>query len=359
MSVIKALNQGDLMKLDELDTPSVICDLDVLERNLEDMADHCRNLDIPFLAHTKAHKIPELAHRQLKSGASGIVCQKVGEAEQMVAAGIPDILLPYNIVGQPKLQRLMRLAHRARITVAVDSETTARGISMQASADGVEINMLIELDTGAGRCGAQSPEEAVALARVIDQLPAVNYRGVMTYPSLPESKQPLSDAVAALREAELAPMTISGGGTGHEQLSSEIGCTETRSGSYIWEGLSRIKSSQDLSAERCPLRVLCTVISVPVPGRVIIDGGMKTFASYPPIPYGECVEYPGVRFSKMSVEHGMLDASHSSHEFRVGERISMIPLHQEMCLNLHDELVGFRGDQVEVIWPVAGRGKVR
>jgi D-serine deaminase-like pyridoxal phosphate-dependent protein len=347
------------MRLSDLDTPAVICDLDILERNLRDMADHCRDLDISFRAHTKAHKIPELAHWQLRSGASGILCQKVGEAEQMVAAGISDILIPYNIVGQPKLQRLMRLAKRAQITVAVDSETTAQGLSARASADGAVVNVLIELDTGAARCGVQSPDEAVNLARTVDALPGLSYEGVMTYPSQPSSKEPLCATVTALRSAGLEPRTVSGGGTGHEKISKDIGCNETRSGSYIWEGRTRIKSSQDLNADRCPLRVLCTVISVPVPGRVIVDGGMKTFASYPPTPYGECVEHPGVRFNKMSVEHGQLNATGSSHEFKVGERLSLIPLHQEMCLNLHDELVGYRGHRVEVIWPVSGRGKVK
>jgi D-serine deaminase-like pyridoxal phosphate-dependent protein len=347
------------MRLYELDTPAVICDLDVLDRNLREMAAHCNELGIPFRSHTKAHKIPELAHWQLRSGAAGIICQKVGEAEQMVAAGIRDILIPYNIIGRPKLQRLSRLARRCRITLAADSETTIRGLSEQADSDGVEFNVLVELDTGAGRCGVQTVEEAVSLARLVDQSPGLVYQGIMTYPSQAESKPYLDSVVSALTQAGLAPETISGGGTGHEEISRDIGSNETRSGSYIWEGLSRIKSSEDLSPERCPLRVLCTVISVPVPGRVIVDGGMKTFTSYPPLPYGECVEHPGVRFSKLSVEHGILDASESSHEFLIGERISIIPLHQEMCLNLHDELVGFRGDQVEVVWKVAGRGKVQ
>lgn len=347
------------MRLTDLDTPAVICDLDVLDRNLAAMADRCRDLDIPFRAHTKAHKIPELAHRQVESGAVGIACQKLGEAEEMVAAGLKDILVPYNIVGDRKLERLSRLARRARITVAVDSVATAEGISRQASRDGVCVEALVEVDTGAARCGVQSPDEAVALARRISDLPGIEYQGIMTYPSQPESKPALDAVVSALRDAGLAPETISGGGTGHEDVSKEIGCNETRSGSYIWEGLSRIKSSQDLSAERCPVRVLCTVVSVPVPGRVIIDGGMKTFASYPPVPYGYCVEHPEVRISKMSVEHGQLDATGYSHEFKVGERLSIIPLHQEMCLNLHDELIGYRGDRVEVVWPIAGRGKVK
>ncbi len=346
------------MKLAELDTPAVICDLDLIEHNLRQMAARCQEIGIPFLAHTKAHKIPELAHWQLRSGATSIICQKIGEAEEMVAAGISDLLIPYNIVGDVKLERLARLARRASITVAVDSEATARGISNVASAQDVSIDVLIEVDSGAARCGVQSPLEAVQLARAVDEAPGIRFAGVMTYPSQIESGPILDAVVSELRGAGLPPERISGGGTGHEQVSKDIGCTETRSGSYIWEGMTRIKSSEDLSADRCPLRVLCTVISVPVPGRVIVDGGMKTFASYPPVPYGECVEHPGVRFSKMSVEHGTLDASDSSHNFTVGERLSMIPLHQEMCLNLHDYLYGYRGDEVEVVWSVAGRGKV-
>ena len=127
----------------------------------------------------------------------------------------------------------------------------------------------------------------------------------------------------------------------------------------VWEGLSRVKRREDLSDARCPLRVITTVVSTPTKDRVIIDGGMKTFTSYPPLPYGLCVEYPEIKIVGMSVEHGHVDVSASSHCFRVGERLTFIPLHQEMCLNLHDELVAYRGRQVEVIWPVLGRGKVR
>src|SRR5262249_7379346 len=152
---------------------------------------------------------------------------------------------------------------------------------------------------------------------------------------------------------------ISGSGTGSEADSKKLGCTETRSGSYIWEGLSRVHNSSDLGPERCPVRVVCTVVSTPAPGRIIVDGGMKTFASYPPKPYGHCVEHPEIKIYGMSVEHGHVDVTASAHRFRVGGRLTIIPLHQEMCLNLHDELAGVRGDHVEVIWPVAGRGKVK
>jgi len=345
--------------IDDLDTPSVVCDLDILDRNLADMAQRCRELGIPLRTHTKSHKIPEIAHRQMAAGAVGICAQKLGDAEVMVAAGLRDILIPYNLVGAAKTERLTRLIRRATITVAVDSEATARGIAEQASADGVTARVVIELDTGSKRCGVQSPTEALDLARQIVRMPGLDFQGIMTYPSRIEAKPFLDETVRLLRAAGIPVPTISGGGTGLEAVSKELGCTETRSGSYVWEGLSRVHGRGDLAPERCPVRVLCTVVSTPAPGRIIIDGGMKTFTSYPPKPYGMCVEHPEIEIYGMSVEHGHVDVSQSSHRFRVGERLQVIPLHQEMCLNLHDELVGVRNGRVEVVWPVAGRGRVK
>lgn len=347
------------MLIHDLDTPAVVCDLDKVERNIREMAAHCREIGIPLRSHTKSHKLPEIAHMQIESGAVGICCQKVGEAEMMVAGGIEDILIPYNVVGATKVDRLLRLARRATISVAVDSVDTAQGIAEGAKRHGGTVRTLIELDTGGKRCGVQSPQAAQQLARQIVELPGIDFQGVMTYPSRPGIK-PFLDETRALIEADgIAVNVVSAGGTGAEQLSKELGCTETRAGSYVWEGLTRIKSRDDLSDERCPLRIITTVVSTPAPGRIIVDGGMKTFCSYPPTPYGFCVEHPEIFIYGMSVEHGHVDVSRSSHTFKVGERLSWVPLHQEMALNLHDELVGYRGEQVEVVWPVWGRGKVK
>lgn len=347
------------MTIDDLDTPVVLCDLDALDRNLAVLPAHCRAIGIPFRAHTKSHKIPEIAHRQMASGAVGLCCQKLGDAEVMVAAGLTDILIPFNLVGAAKMERLTRLARRAHMTVSVDSEEVALGISRQAAADGVTVSVLIELDTGGRRCGLQTPAAAQALARRLDELPGIDFAGIMTYPSLVEARPFLEETVALIQGDGIAVRTISGGGTGAEAVSKEIGCTETRSGSYVWEGLTRISGREHLSAERCPIRVLCTVVSVPAPGRVIVDGGAKTFVSFPRGPFGYCIEHPEIFFSGMSVEHGHLDVSASAHRFRVGERLSLIPHHQETTVNLHDEIVGVRNGKVEIIWPVAGRGKVR
>ncbi|MFN8490435.1 MAG: alanine racemase [Caldilineaceae bacterium] len=347
------------MLIYDLDTPAVVIDLDKMQRNIQEMHARCREVGIPLRSHTKSNKIPEIAHLQLKAGSIGICSQKVGEAEAMVAGGVTDILIPFNIVGAAKVERLLRLARRANLTVAVDSVDTAQGISAGARQYGGTVHVWIEMDTGGKRCGVQSPQAAQELARQIVELPGIDLQGVMTYPSRPEAKPFLAETVDLFTKDGLPIQTVSLGGTGVEQLSKDLGATEHRAGSYLWEGLDRVHSSADLSDERCPLRVITTVVSTPAPGRIIIDGGMKTFASYPPTPYGHCVEHPEIKIYGMSVEHGHIDTSASTHKFKVGERLTWIPLHQEMCLNLHDEVVGYRGEQVEVVWPVAGRGKVK
>jgi len=156
------------MTIHDLDTPALTIDLDILEKNIRETQEACDKCDIPLRVHTKTHKIPEIARMQLAAGAIGIVCQKVGEAEAMVEAGIPDILIPYNIVGPIKVKRLAELCKRATMTVAVDSEITARGLSDGATENNATINILIECDTGGNRCGVQSPKAALELAQKSD-----------------------------------------------------------------------------------------------------------------------------------------------------------------------------------------------
>ena len=347
------------MHIHELDTPALIADLDVLERNINGMATHCNNIGIPLRVHTKTHKVPEIAKLQLDAGSQGITCQKLGEAEVMVAAGIKDILIPYNIVGSPKLKRLTELRKHARITVALDSEETAKGIALQASQDKCSIPIVLELDTGGNRCGISSPKLVQRLAQKVDKMPGLNFQGIMTYPSHVNAKPFITETVELLKNDGIPINIISGGGTGSEAASKEIGCTETRSGSYVYEGMTRIGNSEMLSTDRCVLRVIVTVVSTPTPDRIIIDGGQKTFSSYPPSPYGHIIEFPDAKIYGMSVEHGHVDVSECSHQFRVGEKLSIIPLHQGMTSNLHDELIGVRENTVETVWQIAGRGKIK
>ncbi|MCZ6635473.1 MAG: alanine racemase [bacterium] len=348
------------MRIEDLDTPALTIDLDILEQNIRTVQESCRKHDIPLRVHTKTHKTPAIAHMQLRAGAIGIVCQKVGEAEIMVSAGIDDILIPYNIVGKQKVERLIRLCKRATLTVACDSEITALGISELAEAEGIQVRTLIELNTGGNRCGVQSPEAALELAQKITAMPGLSFQGIMTYPSREQAKPFLDKTRSLLEEAGIPVHTISGGGTGSEAVSKAIGCTEARIGSYVFEGPTRInRNNNPPNPQTCAERMIVTVVSTPTPDRIIIDGGKKTFTNDRETPYGHIVEYPEAKISAMSVEHGHVDVSNCHHTFTVGDRLSVIPQHQGMVTNLHDEVYAVRNGVVEAIWQVGGRGKVK
>jgi len=348
------------MTIHDLDTPALTIDLDILEKNIRETAEDCRKHDIALRVHTKTHKTPEIAKMQLEAGANGIVCQKVGEAEVMVAAGIDDILIPYNIVGKQKVQRLTALCKNATMTVAADSEITVQGISDQASNDNVTVRILVECDTGGGRCGVQSPEAALKLAQKVNDLPGLQFQGIMTFPSNERAKPFLAQTRELIENAGLPLHTISGGGTGTAEVSKAIGCTETRIGSYVFEGLRRINRDRNPpNPITCAERMIVTIVSTPTPDRVIIDGGQKTFTSYAPTPYGYIVEHPEAKIYAMSVEHGHVDVSECNHTFTVGDHLSVIPLHQGMTTNLHNEVYAVRNGNVEATWEVAGRGKVK
>jgi D-serine deaminase-like pyridoxal phosphate-dependent protein len=346
----------------ELDTPSVVIDVDVLEKNINDMANHCKKLGITLRGHTKSHKNPEIAKMQVAAGSQGIVCQKLGDAENMARAGLDDILMTYNIVGKQKVARLVELARLSRMTVTVDSMAVAEGISEQAAAEGVNIGVLVEIDTGSKRTGVQSPAAAEELGKQVQALPGIELRGLMTYPSRISSKPMVDEAVDRFKKAKLSLEIFSGGGTGEEWESKELGFTEHRSGSYVYEGLSRIRGTgdgSDLSPERCPMRVVTTIVSVPTADRLIVDAGMKTFRMFPSMPYGLILDDPKLVFSGMSVEHGHIDAGNTNRKYVVGDKLSVIPTYQEGVTNLHDEIVWMRNNQVERIFRNEGRGKVK
>ncbi len=349
------------MHFTELDTPALCIDLDVLEKNIDDLQSACNRLEIPLRVHTKTHKTPAIARKQIAAGAIGIVSQKLGEAEAMAAGGIEDILIPYNIVGKAKLARLtsLVLSGQSTITVAADSSATVIGLSQAAAAAGCTISVIVEMDTGGGRVGTQSPTDTLALAQEIDRLPGLDFTGVMTYPSS-ERARPFLDEVRDLTSKAGLPMhMLSGGGTGSEKISKSLGCSETRIGSYAYEGMTRVGKREDLDPSRCPLRMVVTVVSTTKPGQAVVDAGMKAFTSYPPMPHGYCLEHPEIFFKGMSVEHGHLDIAASEHKFTVGETLSFIPLHGGMTTNLHDRLFAIRNDEVVEEWKVAGRGRVQ
>lgn len=347
------------MHFTELDTPALVLDLDVLEKNIRDLQADCDHIGIPLRTHTKTHRTPQIARMQIAAGAIGIACQKLGDAEVMAAAGIPDILIPYNIVGKLKLERLTRLikGSTTTLTLAADSAATVEGLSAQAVKDDCKIRVIVEMDCGGHRCGTQSPQETLELAQRIDRLPGLDFMGVMTYAS-GERVLPYLDEVRELaKKAGLPLHMISNGGTGSQAFCKSIGCTETRIGSYVFEGMTRVGKREHLRPDRCPVRVVVTVVSTAVPGQIIVDGGMKAFTSYPPTPYGYCLEHPEIWLKGMSIEHGQVDITQSTHKFRVGEILSFIPLHGEMTTNLYEYTHPMRQGEIVDKWRVLGRGQ--
>jgi D-serine deaminase-like pyridoxal phosphate-dependent protein len=349
------------MHIDQLETPVAIVDLDRMEANIARFQRYLDEHGIANRPHIKTHKIPAIAHMQLAGGAVGITCQKLGEAEVMADAGINDIFLPYNILGAAKLDRLMRLAERVAISVTADSETTVRGLADAARTAGRTLPVLVEFDTGYGRCGVQSPQEAASLARTIADSSNLHFGGLMAYPT----NQHTDDFVRATRDllaGDGIPIErVSGGGTqcmwrAHEH--PEV--SEHRAGMYIFGDRYTLKNNA-IALEDCSFKVLTTVVSRPTADRAILDGGSKTFSSdlLGLEGHGLILEYPDARFYSMSEEHGHVDLSACASKPAIGDRVTVIVNHCCPVANLFNQLVGVRNNQVEVVWPVAARGMIQ
>ncbi len=347
------------MNIDSLDTPALIVDLDVMEANLTRLQTYCDAHGLGLRPHIKTHKIPALAQKQLALGAMGIACQKLGEAEVMADAGITHILIPYNLIGQRKLERLAALARRAAMTVAVDSADAARPMAEFLAEADVSVGAVVELTSELNRCGVTDARAAAALAREIASGRGLRFCGLMIYPSSEQSMPLVTETLAALKAEGLSAEIVSGGSSPTAYRSHEFpGLTEIRAGTYIFNDWSYVKSGVS-RLEACALHVLVTVISAPAPGRVIVDGGSKTFSSDMGTPMGHVVEYPEAVIYKMNEEHGYVDVSACPRAPRVGERVTVIPNHACGTVNMHNTLVGLRGGNVEVMWEIAARGKVQ
>jgi D-serine deaminase-like pyridoxal phosphate-dependent protein len=364
------------MHYTELSTPALTIDLDVVERNLDRMASLCREQGVGLRPHTKTHKTLEVARMQLERGAVGLTVAKVGEAEVMAEAGLDEILVAFPIFGGEKLSRLATVGRTRHVLVSLDHEATAAELSRAAAAQGTTIGVLVEFDAGFHRCGVQSGEAAVALAKKIEQMPGLKFRGLMTYfghvwgPRENRAREARSAAaevlstLAAFSEARMPVEIVSGGSTPSAEFAGEIrGLTEIRPGTYAYNDLNTYHQGA-CRLEDCAARVVATVVSTAVPGKAIIDAGAKTFSSDllgsgPKTGYGLIVEAPDAAIVKLNEEHGHVDVTRSAHQFRVGEVVTVIPNHVCTCVNMHDEVFLLRGGEVVGSWRVAARGKVR
>ncbi len=346
------------MWLDDLDTPSVLIDLDVMERNIADMQARCDALGLAFRPHIKTHKIPDIARMQLAAGAVGIACQKVSEAEVFAEAGIDDIQIPYNIIGAHKTARLIDLALYNRISVSADSAAAVSGLSAAAAQAGMSLRVFVELESDQHRAGAPL-ERALQLAQAISTDEHLHFAGLLIYPSDVSIRPLLQQALARLDAAGIGVETVSGGGTGAALHAHEVPeLTELRVGTYVFNDWSTVSRGW-AAPEACAMHIRATVVSRPSDERVILDAGSKTLASETVDGlYGSIVEYPQARLYRLNEEHGYLDVSACDARPKVGDIVHILPVHTCVVTNLHNQLFGVRAGQVEVEWPVAARGRV-
>ncbi len=352
------------MNISDLDTPSVVIDLDRVEANIQKLQSYCDFHNIKSRPHIKTHKLPVLAYKQLEAGAVGITCQKLSEALVMAAAGIKDILITYNIIGKQKIEPLAQLAKQTKLSIAIDNEVALNTIAQAASLAKANIHLLIEFESGNERVGVQTPQEALGLAQKIQQHPFLKFEGLMTYPCGKQAATFIAAAKPLFVKAGIEINTVSAGGTPGMWTMHEVAdITELRAGTYIYNDRNIVGSST-ATLEECALHVHATIISHPTENRAVIDAGSKTLSSDLVRPeygkgYGLILEYPDAIITKLNEEHGIIDLSSCTKKPVIGEVVRIIPNHVCVVTNLHDEVVVHRQGLLEGVWPVWARGKTK
>ncbi len=349
--------------VDLRDTPVVTIELDIMEANIHRLQAYYDTHGIGNRPHIKTHKIPAIAKQQVAAGAFGISCQKLGEAEVMQDAGIADIMVTFNILGEAKLTRLRGLADRSGglLCVTCDNGTVAQQLSGVFADASYPLRVVVDCDTGLGRTGVQTPAEAVELAQTIARLPGLRFEGLMTYPITPDTSKFFRATLAKLEHIGLPVRIVSTGGTPVYPHAHEVpGITEHRAGTYVFGDRASV-SAGVATWHDCAMRVRTTVVSRPTPARAIIDAGSKTLSSdlMGLAGYGHIIEYPNAVITQLNEEHGYVDLTECPGRPDVGEVVSVIPNHTCVVTNLHDRLIGIRGGRVEVVWVVVARGSVR
>lgn len=368
MAPWKAASVGD--HIDQVDTPALVLDLDAFERNMKLLQDAVSSAGVRLRPHAKSHKCPEIALRQIELGAVGICCQKVSEAAVFVDAGISDIFITNQVVGEKKVAHALDLAALARIGVLVDHEDQISAFARASAERQVSIDVYLEIDVGMGRCGVASIERAVAMAQQIAAAPYLNFMGLQCYHGsaqhyrLPEERQQAIAAVcakaaaakAAIEGVGIAVERISGAGTGSVMLESHSKLfNEVQAGSYILmdrDYATNQRDPSDLPFEHA-LFVKTAVLSHPSANRAVVDAGLKASSVDSGMPV--VWQRTDAKYLKASDEHGVLELTPNS-TLKLGDYVMLVPGHCDPTVNLYDELIAIRGNRVEAIWPIAARG---
>ena len=365
------------MLLADLDTPALVADLDIVQRNVRRMADLARRGGKSLRPHVKTHKSPDLARLQLAAGATGITVAKLGEAEVMADAGFNDLFLANEPATEVKATRLAILVRRARVAAGVDSLEGAAILSRAAARAGVVVGIRIEVDTGLGRCGVRTAEAALEIARAVCDSPGLRLEGIFTheghvYRASPEEVRTACVGAAArmrevaevLRTEGLPCGLVSVGSTpGAAAMADEPGIDEMRPGVYVFnDGMQAALGSA--REEDCGLTVLASVISRPEAQIAILDAGSKALSSdraESGSRHGAILGLPQARIDWLSEEHAHVDLRGvpAAARPRLGEKVRIVPHHACACVNLHSYMVVARADRVQDRWPIAARGRMQ
>jgi len=360
----------------EIQTPCLVLDLDALERNIRKMGDYAREHGMRHRVHGKMHKSVDVAKLQMElGGACGVCCQKVSEAEVFARGGIGDVMVSNQVRDPAKIDRLARMPGLgARVLVCVDDEANVADLSAAARKHGTEIEALVEIDCGAGRCGVTETADVVRIAKAIDAAPGLKFAGLQAYQgamqhmdSYADRKAKIDvavamvkDAVDALKAEGLDCDIVGGGGTGSYYFESNSGVyNELQCGSYAFmdADYGRILDAEgnriDQGEWENALFLLTSVMSHAKPAKAICDAGLKAQSvdSGLPFIYGRT----DVKYVKCSDEHGVIEDE--GGVLKVNEKLRLVPGHCDPTCNVHDWYVGVRGGKVEAVWPVSARGK--
>ncbi|MBI4203922.1 MAG: DSD1 family PLP-dependent enzyme [Betaproteobacteria bacterium] len=361
------------MPLADVDTPCLILELDAFERNLHRLNDSLAGRNIAVRPHAKSHKCPQIALKQIALGAVGVCCQKVSEAEAMVQGRVSDVLIANEVVGVPKLKRLAALAKQARVAVCADDAGNVAALDAAARAFGVRLDVLVEVNVGANRCGVEAGEPAAALARQITSCPNLRFAGLQAYQGaaqhlrkVEERRAAIEAAVAKIKQttallakAGIACDKVTGAGTGTYLFEAVSGVYhEIQPGSYVFMDVDYARN--DWTESGIPrfehsLFVWTTVMSRPSLERAIVDAGLKASSVDSGMP--RVASDDGVEFVKASDEHGVLKLN-GAKGYVVGEKLKLIPGHCDPTVNLYDYYVCVREGRVEALWPITARGAV-
>ena len=360
------------MPVQAVDTPALLLDLDAFEHNLEALDRSLAGQAVRLRPHAKSHKCAAIARLQVARGAVGVCCQKVSEAEALVDGGVHDVVVSNEVIGERKLARLAALALRAQVGVLVDDPQGVAALAGAVAGAGARLDVYVEVDVGAGRCGVPTGEPAAALAALVARQPGLRFAGLHAYQGAaqhlrtPEARAAAIDtAVAgvratqtALARAGLHAAVVTGAGTGTYLLEAASGVyNEIQPGSYVFMDADYQRNldadGAPLSTFRQSLYLLATVMSRPRPGRAVVDAGLKAHSVDSGMPL--VADFAGARYTRASDEHGVLELAPGT-ELPLGVRIRLVPGHCDPTVNLHEWIVGVRGGVVECLWAVDARG---